>query len=308
MQADAEAQRTLALGVRRRHAGDGLLGGLQRAAAGFTGIPNFPLGDREDGERRVADEAQHLPLVLEHGTEHAFEELVEQAQELAAAHRVGERRGIAQVAEPDHRVDVLAVAAADVAGEHLLAGLLAQVGVEDVVRDAPPGVDFGDAREGRHDAAQRVDLGVAEATGPPRDEARGMDIAVDKAHRQRQEVGGAFLAQLLEDREVQRPLATFDAAPDFDVLGIDHADRALEVLLGVLDADRRRSDLHRVAGLGPDEAAAGDIGMQRAHEHRDPVERHPLLQQPAAELLQHVLRPLRRRGAGVEPLDDRGDV
>ena len=48
--------------------------------------------------------------------------------------------------------------------------------------------------------------------------------------------------------------------------------------------------------------------MQRAHEHRNAVEVYSQVEQAAAELLQHILRPLRRRGAGVEPVDDWGDV
>ncbi len=303
MQPDAKAKRPVTLGVKGRHPLDCLACRLHGPAGGLRPLRAVAVRDREDRERGVADEAQHLALVLEHRSEDAFEELVEQAQKVGPAHRVGERRGVAQVAEPDDGVDVLAVAAVNPAGEHLLAGLAAEVGLEDVLGRAPPGIDLGDAREGRHDAPQRLDLGLGEAFRAPGGKARGVDFAAEKPHRQRNEVRAALVAQLLEDRKIE-PAAVANAPPYLDVLSEDDLQRAPQVLLGVLDADRRRHDFHRVARLVPDEAAARDVRVERAHEDRDAEQRNSDVEQPVAELLQQVLRPLRGRGALVEPLDD----
>ncbi len=184
-------------------------------------------------------------------------------------------------------------------GEHLLAGLLAEVGVEDVARRALPGVDLGDAGEGRHDAAQRVDVRFVEAARAAGGEARGVNLAADELHRQREEVRPALVAQLFQDREIERA-AVANAPPHLDVLREDDLQRTPQVLVGVLDADRRADDLDGVARLVPDEAASGDV--------RDAVQRHALIDQTVAEVMQHVLRPARGLGAAIQPLDDGLDV
>src|SRR5256714_13140673 len=62
VQADAELERPRAPGVRRLHARDRLTRRIDRLAACHAGI----VADRENGERRVADEAPHLAAPLEH--------------------------------------------------------------------------------------------------------------------------------------------------------------------------------------------------------------------------------------------------
>ena len=50
-------------------------------------------------------------------------------------------------------MELLAVAAPDVPLQHLFARLVAEVGVENVAREAAQGIDLCDARERRDDAA-----------------------------------------------------------------------------------------------------------------------------------------------------------
>ena len=99
-----------------------------------------------------------------------------------------------------------------------------------------------------------------------------------------------------------------EPAADFRALRPHRIDRALPMLLRAEPAVVGRIDLDLRPVLAPEEAAAGDVGVERAHEHRDPGERDAVRHQPPADLVEHVLRLAHARSAGVEPVDDRRDV
>ena len=63
----------------------GLDAGLTRQIAG-CGMLGFRIGYRKYGQHRVADEPEHFAPVIEHGAAHAVEKLIEDCEELAAAH------------------------------------------------------------------------------------------------------------------------------------------------------------------------------------------------------------------------------
>ena len=83
-----------------------------------------------------------------HGAAHDAEIVVEQGDDGVARQAVGGAREAAQVAVPEHRLDGLAVAALDLAGQDALAGGAADIGVEQVGRGVAQRMRLDDAREG----------------------------------------------------------------------------------------------------------------------------------------------------------------
>jgi len=68
--------------------------------------------------------------MVEHGPGHAIEEFIQAGEELISRHRLCQRGGTAQVAEPDHRANVFPVTAPDQAVEHAFARMRTEVGIE----------------------------------------------------------------------------------------------------------------------------------------------------------------------------------
>ena len=141
---------------------------------------------------------------------------------------------------------------------------------------------------------QRRQLFVGEAARLLGGPARGVDGAVDEQQRQREIVGDAFGAHVVEigkrllSRIVQR-------GPDL------HAPRWNTIVSGLGVKFRRfqnveidRADLDLGARL-PDEIAAENIRMQRADEDADPPQRHAGRDQPLAES-----RPSSRAGLAAD--------
>src|SRR5580704_14300159 len=87
-------------------------------------------------------------------------------QEILSRELVGEFRRAAQVAVPQRRGDLFAVAAPDQAVQHGLAGALAEIGMGDVLRDAAFELRLQRDTERAGDALQLPDLVVGEAGGP----------------------------------------------------------------------------------------------------------------------------------------------
>ena len=135
-----------------------------------------------------------------------------------------------------------------------------------------------------------------------------MHLAAEEMHRHREEVGDALLAQVLEDREVDRAGRIGEPPAHLDVLGKDDSNRAFQEFLGLQDVVGDFVDLDRVAVRLPDEAAAEHVGVQRADERRGAVQREAAGDQAVAELEQHVLRQPGGRRALDQPVDHRLNV
>ena len=138
------------------------------------------------------------------------------------------------------------------------------------------GVDLGDPREGRQQPAQRR-RARGRVNPPGRRVAKVAACTSPLMNRSGsgEEVGGALLAQILEDREIHRAGGIGEAAAHLDVLGEDDADRALQEGLGFEQLVAAFGHLDRVAVGLPDEAAAEHVGVQRPDEHGRAVEREP---------------------------------
>jgi hypothetical protein len=74
-------------------------------------------------------------------------------------------------------VNGFGIAAADMSGEHAFAGILADIGGEQVAGDAIPGADFADPRQRRDHPLDRLDLSVGKTARLPRRPGREMHFA-----------------------------------------------------------------------------------------------------------------------------------
>ena len=103
--------------IERFHAGNGVLGCFQGAVAGhLRRSPAFLLAGcagGENGERGIAVDTQHLAAVIVRRAVGGLEELIEGGEKRFSAERLRQRRGAAQIAEPDDGPDVVPVAALD---------------------------------------------------------------------------------------------------------------------------------------------------------------------------------------------------
>ena len=156
MQADSEFAGRFATGasslIERFHAGNGVLGCFQGGDAGhLRRSPVFLLAGRaggENGERGTADEAQHLAAVIERRAGGGLEELIEGGEKRLSAEHLRQRRGVAQIAEPDDGPDVVPIAALDQTLEHALARCASEIGIENVACGTPQGTNLGDTGKG----------------------------------------------------------------------------------------------------------------------------------------------------------------
>ena len=123
--------------------------------AGECALADLPrvvgLGEREDRQQAVADEFQHLAAAVEDRRHLAVEIAVEQIDQLLRRQPFGQRREAAHVRQPDHGADFLDEAAPDFAGQDALAGLMADIGVEQIGGGPPQRADFRDPRQRRDD-------------------------------------------------------------------------------------------------------------------------------------------------------------
>ena len=93
----------------------------------------------------------------------AIEITVKQIDQSLRRQGIGQPREAAHIGQPDRRVDRLGIAAANMAREHPLARIGADIGREQIAGDAIPGADLGDARQGRDDRTDDADLFIGEA-------------------------------------------------------------------------------------------------------------------------------------------------
>ena len=77
-------------------------------------------------------------------------------------------------------MDRFGVAPTNLAGENTLAGVFADIRVEQIARGSPQRADFGDPRKRSDYRFDGFDLRVAKATRLPRGPSRLMNLAVGK--------------------------------------------------------------------------------------------------------------------------------
>src|SRR5918995_1568059 len=122
--------------VQLEHRATGIDRGVEGAAAGRLVVqPEY----RENG---VADELQDLaPMALDR-ERHAIEVVVQAGEQGVPTEPFGQRREAAQIAVPDSGLHGLGAAAGDLSLENPLAGVAADIGVEQIDRDAPIEMDL----------------------------------------------------------------------------------------------------------------------------------------------------------------------
>ncbi len=307
MQRDAVAQLVLALCATRsvqlgRRCARGRDGG-ERPAAGVGRLGR----DRKDREHAVAHELQHLAARGLERRHQGVEVAVQERDHPVSGQAVAQSGEAAQVGEQDHRVDALDVAAADPPLEDAPPRAVADVGAQQRARDPAERMDLGDPGERPRDRLERGAIGVREAAGPRRGPADRVDLAVRERERLDQVVGDALGAQLLDDAEVVRTVGIGEPAADRAAAAEDQRDRAREIALLLEQAVRPLADLD-LPVRPPQETPAHDVGMERAHEDRDPMQRQAAGQQARAQLGQHVLGPLHGRRAIDQPVERRPDA
>ena len=184
----------------------------------------------------------------------AVEIAVEQIDQLLRRQSLRQRREAAHVREPDDGADFLDEAAPDFAHEDALAGLAADIGVEQIRRGPPQRADFGDARQRRDDRFEIGELLRREAAGLPRRPGRDVDRAVGEHQREtprsrsrpRHEAPAAG-----ESRRDSPKSARWRRIGWRD--GVDGHDRAAAVFVGFQDVVGGGRYLHAGIDL-PDEA------------------------------------------------------
>ena len=153
------------------------------------------------------------------GGDEAVGVVVEEFQDLVLGRGVGDLREPLEVAEPEHGLDRLGLAALDLAPQHAAGRVGAEIGLE----QHAAGVDADDRLVGepeqRHHAPEQVDLGVAEPARPVGLEGQhhplhlGERADLAEAHRQRDVVGAAVVAhELVEHRELALLVVVAEAA------------------------------------------------------------------------------------------------
>src|SRR5262249_49907183 len=173
--------------LRLLHPGDPLPRFVRRRER-LAAYPLRVAGNRKDREHPVADELEHLAAAADDAGNLAIEIAVQKPDQDVGRKPIGELRESAHVGKPDRRVQLLGVAAMNVAGQDALASRVADVGVEQDRGPAPEREDLDDAGESGDDVHDAVDLIFGEAAGLARRPDREMEVAVgeDDRHQARE--------------------------------------------------------------------------------------------------------------------------
>ena len=178
MQRDAERQRREALAqprlVEMRHSGPCGGDGVERSVAGAAGRAS---GDRKDRQHAVADEFEHLAAEGLDRKRNAVEPGVEGGDDRRGGIALGKRREAAQIGEEQRRLNGLADAAPQRAGQHPRSAAPSEIGLE---RRRQRG-----ARGKRRERRRREARGLAEAAGLVGRERTRPDPAQRRAVRPR---------------------------------------------------------------------------------------------------------------------------
>jgi hypothetical protein len=115
--------------------------------------PAVALLEVERREKAIAMNLRIWPLLSRDRPGHRLEIRVEDLQQLLVRHAIRDVRIAAQIAKPDHRADMLHRTPVDLAGEHMVAGIGTDVGLEQRARDIERRTRF----HGKGKVGQRVD-------------------------------------------------------------------------------------------------------------------------------------------------------
>src|SRR6516225_5071644 len=148
----------------------------QCARANLRGVAL--VSNREDGQQAVAHEFENVPAMLDDRGNLAIEIVIEQLNQSLRGHTVRQQGEAAHIGQPDCRMDRFGVTPPNLAGENSFAGVVADIGIEQIARGSPQRADFGDPRERSDDRFDGFDLRVAKATRLPRGPSRQMNLAV----------------------------------------------------------------------------------------------------------------------------------
>ena len=112
--------------------------------------------------------------------------------------------------------------------------------------------------------------------------------AVDECQRQRDVIGDAFLAHLVEKRETLA-FGIVETASDLAPFAEYDRQRVIDIFRGIDDVETRggRGDFR---SRPPDEIAAENIGMQCPDKHADAPQRQACLDQALADFRHHLGR------------------
>src|SRR4051812_36136008 len=109
-----------------------------------------------------ADQLESLASGIVDGRDHRLSIVVEERNDLFRSCRVGDAREVTKIAEPDDGPDAVGHAPGDAAFQNALAGIPAEVGLDQGCRDAGERCTLHRKRQGRREAAQRLDLVLGE--------------------------------------------------------------------------------------------------------------------------------------------------
>ena len=245
--------------------------------------------------------------MVENGGDLTAKIAVQQIDEVLRRQAFRLRGESAHVGEPDRGADRLDITAADVARENALAGLMADIGVDQIAGGAAQRANFGDARERRDHRLQIGELLRREAARLPRRPCHDMDRTVGEGERERRIIGRAVGTQIAQHVEVDRTRRVGQTAAQDLSGGIDRGEGALAKIVRL--GQRKQGIRRRHSGLGlPQEPTAQNVRMQRGDEHRDAPQRHAAANHPLAQFRQHVIGVGAGAGAIREPLDHGPDI
>lgn len=83
-------------------------------------------------EHRITNIAEDLPAMVQYSSGSAVEEFVQGTKEIFHGNRFGKPGRIAQVAQPDNRMNLFTFPALRLARENALAGTLTEIGLQEV--------------------------------------------------------------------------------------------------------------------------------------------------------------------------------
>jgi hypothetical protein len=254
---------------------------------------------------RIADELHHPSVLRQDGAGAALEVAIQQGEERVDRQRFRQLGRVAQVAVPQHGAHGAAVATLDLAAQHLLAGLAAEVGAQHVMGDLVLDRDLAGDREAALDAQQDPDVLLAEAGlvigGPGAQDA--IHALVHERPDEAQIVGGSVVAQLGQDREIQQRVGAGQPPPQ-----VGHA-RAQHPMVRTALERRRGLGLALVVALrdqrpvpAPDVGDGGEQRMQGAVADQDPVQWDARRPQPPAAALDQTLHAGVAERLGHQPI------
>ena len=243
--------------------------------------------DRKHREQSVAHEFQHLAAMRPDRRHLAVEIEIEDIDHGLGRQPVRQRGKAAQIRQPDRGMHGLGVAAPDLAAENPLAGAIADIGVEQRPRPCGAGwmISISRASGGISDRSA-VELLVAETARLPGGPARRVNRPVDEEQRQRDIIGDALGAHVVEEWK----------APAFGIVERDSltsrpSSNTIASGLFLNSGESRKLEIRGADGdFGagpPDEIEAENIGMQRPDEDADAPQRQAGRDQPLAGLRHH---------------------